>query len=577
MFTYTNGRRRLVLLFAMLTTLVTAASAQAAYLQLGTTNTSNATTTLRGSTGGPELYITNSNGGQPGVKADSADGTGAAILGVHTAAGGAGPAVQGISDSTQPAAFALFGLLRPSTSGFGSAAVRGQNNGTGANGYGVFGSHAGGGVGVEGSSVSGPGVFGTSSTGTGGGFSGATGVVGTSFAINGNGVRGVANNGAFASGVSGTSSSGAGVYGFSSGGTGQGVSGYSTDTDGVGVLGQANNGMVATGVYGKSTTGAGGRFEGRTGIYSSSAAANGTGVIGTASNGAFARGVAGSTTTGIGVDGTSTATDGTGVRGFAANGYYASGVYGESANGYGVFGKATQTKGWGVYGQSTAYNGKGIVARAMGGGDLSYALMAEAPSDSWAGYFKGDISVSGEGHFHAVFTDHCSGCLGPSSLKIDDPLDPGHKYLQHAGVASAEQLDIYSGNTVTDGHGFATVALPRWFEALNANFRYQLTVVGRSFARAIIWKEIEHNRFSIRTDEPNVKVSWQVTAVRHDPYASAHRSVVEVRKSIRDQGRYLHPELYGKPTSLTVRDRARAAEREPMRRTTGSHERRRER
>ena len=42
-----------------------------------------------------------------------------------------------------------------------------------------------------------------------------------------------------------------------------------------------------------------------------------------------------------------------------------------------------------------------------------------------------------------------------------------------------------------------------------------------------------------------MKVSWQVTGVRHDPYAEAYRSPVEVEKPTAEQGTYLHPELYG--------------------------------
>jgi len=553
------GRTRRVLCLALLCaagTLTTTAGAQAAALQLGTVNTSNATTSLKGSTGGPEFYVMNSNGGQPGIKAEGAGGDGPAILGVHTSPGGTGPGIEAISNSTQSGAYALFGLLSPSAPGFISAAVRGQNNGTNANGYGVYGSHAGGGVGVEGSSVSGSGVFGTSSTGTGGGFSGATGVVGTSFATNGNGVRGVANQGAFAAGVSGATSTGAGVYGESTGGTGQGVSGFSTAPNGVGVIGQANNGAGAVGVFGKSASGTGGRFDGPTGVSGLSTTADGTGVVGAANVGANARGVWGNSTTGRGVVGSSSAANGTGVAGYAFNGYYASGVYGESVNGYGVFGKTTQTKGWGVYGLTTAFNGKGIVAEATGGGDKAYAIMATNSGEGFAGYFKGDISVDQRAFIHELYVGYCSGCgVGPNPLKVDHPQDPAHKYLQHAMVASSEQLDLYSGNAVTDGKGFVTVRLPSWFEALNRDFRYQLTVVGKAHwdAKAAVWEEMAGNRFTIRTDQPQVTVSWQVSAVRHDAYANAHRGSVEVRKEAENQGKYLHPELYGKPRSAAIR------------------------
>ena len=54
------------------------------------------------------------------------------------------------------------------------------------------------------------------------------------------------------------------------------------------------------------------------------------------------------------------------------------------------------------------------------------------------------------------------------------------------------------------------------------DFRYQLTVIG-TFAQAIVSKEVSSNKFEIATNQPNVKVSWQVTGVRHDAYAKKNR------------------------------------------------------
>jgi hypothetical protein len=113
-------------------------------------------------------------------------------------------------------------------------------------------------------------------------------------------------------------------------------------------------------------------------------------------------------------------------------------------------------------------------------------------------------------------------------------------------VEAAERLNVYSGNVTTDDGGHATVALPDYFEALNHDFRYQLTVIG-PFAQAAVADEIKGNRFTIRTDKPNVKVSWQVTGVRHDAYARAHPLVVEQDKPAHERGSYLHPQLYQQP------------------------------
>ena len=71
-----------------------------------------------------------------------------------------------------------------------------------------------------------------------------------------------------------------------------------------------------------------------------------------------------------------------------------------------------------------------------------------------------------------------------------------------------------------------------------------MTAIGQ-FAQAIVASEVSHNQFTIRTDRPNVKVSWQVTGIRQDAYANAHRVQVEEDKPPQDQGHYLHPELFG--------------------------------
>lgn len=126
---------------------------------------------------------------------------------------------------------------------------------------------------------------------------------------------------------------------------------------------------------------------------------------------------------------------------------------------------------------------------------------------------------------------------GGKLFTIDHPLDPKQKLLSHAAVESPALTNLYNGNAVTDGRGFATVRLPGYFQALNREFRYQLTVVGRTFAQAIVWREIEKNRFTIKTDGPHVKVSWQVTGVRHDRYALQHPLRVEQTKPPALQGR----------------------------------------
>ncbi len=92
-------------------------------------------------------------------------------------------------------------------------------------------------------------------------------------------------------------------------------------------------------------------------------------------------------------------------------------------------------------------------------------------------------------------------------------------------------MDVYNGNATTDGNGFATVKLPAWFQALNRDFRYQVTIVGTRGWNARVVKKIADNRFTIQTDQPNLSVSWLVTGIRHDRRANAHRIKVVVRRA----------------------------------------------
>jgi len=144
--------------------------------------------------------------------------------------------------------------------------------------------------------------------------------------------------------------------------------------------------------------------------------------------------------------------------------------------------------------------------------------------------FAGDLHVTGT----------VSKLAG--SFKIDHPLDPENKYLSHSFVESPDMMNIYNGIVVLDKAGTATVKLPDYFEALNQDFRYQLTCIGRS-AGVYVAEEIKSNSFSIAGGKPGLKVSWQVTGVRHDAYANKHRIVVEEEKPADQRGHLLNPEL----------------------------------
>jgi hypothetical protein len=99
-------------------------------------------------------------------------------------------------------------------------------------------------------------------------------------------------------------------------------------------------------------------------------------------------------------------------------------------------------------------------------------------------------------------------------------------------------MNIYNGNVTTDAQGNAVIHLPEWLEALNRDFRYQLTVIGQ-FSQAIVASKIANHQFTIKTDKPHVEVSWQVTGIRQDAWANAHRIPVEQLKPERERARTL--------------------------------------
>ncbi len=169
--------------------------------------------------------------------------------------------------------------------------------------------------------------------------------------------------------------------------------------------------------------------------------------------------------------------------------------------------------------------------------------VADTASGADAAYFVGNVGITG------------TLSKGGGSFKIDHPLDPENKFLYHSFVESPDMMNVYNGNIVTDGNGDATVTLPSYFQALNTDFRYQLTAIGQ-FAQAMVSSEISSNSagitFGIKTDKPNVKVSWQVTGIRQDAFAKAHRIVPEVAKVGDEVGKYLYPAESGQPEAKRI-------------------------
>jgi hypothetical protein len=136
--------------------------------------------------------------------------------------------------------------------------------------------------------------------------------------------------------------------------------------------------------------------------------------------------------------------------------------------------------------------------------------------------------------------------------------------------------NVYDGVVVLDEKGEAVIELPDWFAVLNKDFRYQLTAIGAPGPNLYIAEEIISDKMTTTTIDynssnssninsnsntssfkiaggiPGIKVSWQVTGIRKDPWANANRIEVEEDKPSKERGYYLHPDLYGQPEEKTI-------------------------
>ncbi len=262
--------------------------------------------------------------------------------------------IEGTNPTTEGNAYAIKGTITSSNPGGFSAGVRGQNNGTGVLGVGVYGSQNGSGYGVYGTAIGGMGVYGSSTSGYGlyGLSSSGTGIYGTSstgqvaiFSItnseNINTVLTANTNGTGSVGVfaNNNSSNSSNVIGITSTGLGHGLNIQ---------LNNASNGARGINV---EQSGVG------PGVYASSAGGNGVwgvanvisaaGVLG--DNNAAGESVVGRTTS------SDPNKDGTGVGAVVGRN--------DLMNGYGVRGFVTKSGAVGVLGQAGISGGINMAAR----------------------------------------------------------------------------------------------------------------------------------------------------------------------------------------------------------------------
>jgi hypothetical protein len=211
----------------------------------------------------------------------------------------------------------------------------------------------------------------------------------------------------------------------------------------------------------------------------------------------------------------------TGIAAYSVSGLA---IYGQSSNTHGIYGKTLASGFGGVIGVTT--------------NNLIYGMLGV--NNQYSFYGNGDMFITG------------NLAKGSGTFKIDHPQDPANKYLIHSFVESPDMMNVYNGNIVTDANGDATVKLPDYFLSLNKEFRYQLTAIG-TFAQAIVAEEVNTaNEFKVKTDKPNVKISWQVTGIRRDAYANAHRIKDVVEKKGDEKGKYIHPELFNQPATKGI-------------------------
>lgn len=202
---------------------------------------------------------------------------------------------------------------------------------------------------------------------------------------------------------------------------------------------------------------------------------------------------------------------------------------GAGADGIGVWGEHMGA-GYGVFGYAPN-GGYGVVGNNGGSNTSGYA-----------GHFTGRVLVQGN-----------LAATGAKPFQIDHPLDPANKYLYHFAVESPDVRNQYQGVATLDATGRAVVALPDYFDALNAGdgITYQLTCIG-GYAPVFVAQEVQGNSFTIAGGAPGLKVSWQITAVRDDPYLHDNRLAAEVDKGPDERGRYLYPEGYGATSNQRI-------------------------
>jgi len=398
-------------------------------------------------------------------------------------------------------------------------------------------------------------------------------------------------NAGFSAGIMGVSTNptGYGIYGLhnANNNIGFGIVGSSNSSSGVGAYGEGEffggyfvnygynsnvsglKGVFLTdidevsGVYGSYGDQSSGIFSSHGfGVHGVSFSTKGIGVVGEdtlGGNTSESKGMQGSGAL-YGVHGIAVATGPVGSAGVFGQNKRTNGGCGVIGEGFnGVYGYSTINTGYGLYGEGgdlaqdtnqapseTNQWGTGVIGQALIGvwgkssdpNNGAGIWSADNIYANWNVYSGGNINAGGN-----------LTAAGVKSFKIDHPLYPENKYLYHFAIESNEVLNMYRGNVNLDKNGEAVITLPAYFDEININFSYNLSPIGAPAPNLYIKEKIKGNKFIIAGGNPNQEISWTVYAERNDKYLRAHPEIKisERDKAINEKGKYLSPELFGKP------------------------------
>ena len=364
---------------------------------------------------------------------------------------------------------------------------------------------------------------------------GGWGVYGVSRSTDGRGVAGTADAGqsygvygeTFGATTNASGVKGLAFFGVTNGVWGENMSTANTATGTFGLASAPNGATV--GVWGRSQSGT----DGATGTLGEATAPDGatTGVLGRVSSpaGIAVRGNGGS---------------GVGVFGGSSNNI---GVYADSVSGSAVFATSPAR---GVWGRTTA--GIGVFAQATAGGTVqnrSYGLYAAAPGPGWAGYFEGNVYVTGS----------LTVASGAKSAAVDHP--DGSQRRMYCQEAPEPWFEDFGESTLTNGR--ATVALDKDFAAVVKNDEYRVFLTPEGDCKGLYLAARSAGGFEVRELQSGLATlpfSYRVVARRKDAVGGRLEKIERPKK--RDAKDFEAPKLPEAPLA----PEKPAAEHKPERR-----------